>query len=159
MFWYSVLKDLTHFMAEGCLQSVVTAEVNTMLRTESGGMSTARAQSGCPERELKGEHHTALTSAFDFVIHNSAGDPITEGTNRKRASGRRAWALCRQVGRVPWRQASFSATVGYFPSLAKSLGKADDLPEKCLILLKDGFASGFRSIWLLGHEPETSFNF
>lgn len=90
MFWYSVLKDLTHFMAEGCLQSVVTAEVNTMLRTESGGMSTARAQSGCPERELKGEHHTALTSAFDFVIHNSAGDPITEGTNRKRASGRRA---------------------------------------------------------------------
>lgn len=122
MSWYSVLKELAHFIAEGCLQTVFTAKADTVLRTESGGVSTAWAQSGCPERKWKRWYRTALTSAFDFVI-NSAVDLIMERTDRKRPSRCTAGALSRQAGWIPQCQAKFSATVGYVPQLGKILGK------------------------------------
>lgn len=123
MSWSSVLKELAHFIAEGCLQTVFTAKANTVLRTESGGVSTAWAQSSCPERKWKRWYHAALTSAFDFVIYNSAVDLIMEWTDRKRASRCRAGAPYRQAGRIPQCQAKFSAAVGYVPQLSKILGK------------------------------------
>lgn len=141
MFWCSVLKERTHLTAGGCLRNVVTVEANGVLKAELGGPSAAWAQSRCPERGLKRECHTAWTSAFDFVICNSAVDPTVDWTNRKCPLGWRVWTLSWQMGQVPQHQADFSAAGGCFPSSAKSLEKAEDLPEKCLILLKDGFAS------------------
>lgn len=46
MSWYSVLKESAHFIAKGCLQIAFPVKANTMWRTESGGVSTAEAQSG-----------------------------------------------------------------------------------------------------------------
>jgi len=123
MSWYSVLKELAHFIAQGCLQIVLTAKANAVLRTESGRMSTAWAQSSCLGRKWKRYHHTALTSAFGFVIYDSAVDPIMEWTNRKRPSRRRAGSPSWQAGWIPQGQAEFSATVGYFPQLGQILGK------------------------------------
>lgn len=46
MSWYSVLKESAHFIAKGGLQIAFPVKANTVWRTESGGVSTAEAQSG-----------------------------------------------------------------------------------------------------------------
>lgn len=135
MFWYSVLKELTHFIAEGCLQRISLPKLILCWELNQKVCQSAWAQSSQPQSlklpQEKVKRHTVLTSAFDSAIYNSAVDPIMEGTESKCPSGCTAGSPDWQAGQIPRCWAMFSVARGYSsPSLAKPPERAGDFTRK-----------------------------
>ena len=153
MLWYSVLKELTHFIVKGCLQIVLLLrlmlgwELSQEVCQPAWTQSSQSQPSELPERKLKRQYHTASDSAFitplQIQVQNRQAENILLDAEQALCTGRQS--------RFHKARLSSLLLVAIFSQLGKILRKGRWLE-------RDTWLS-WRTVLLLGWEPETSFRF
>lgn len=143
MFWFSVLKELTHFIVKGCLQIVLLLrlmlgrELSQEVCQPAWTQSSQPQPSELPERKWKRQYHTAFDSAFITPLQIQ----VQNGQAGNVLSRCRTGSLYWQAKQIPQGQAEFSATGGYLFPAWQNPQKRQVTWEEQLIVLKDSFAA------------------
>lgn len=153
MFWYSVLKEWTHFIVKGCLQIVLLLrlmpgwELSQEVCQPAWTQSSQPQPSELPEGKWKRQYHTAFDPAFITPLQIQVQDGQAENVLLDAEQ-----ALCTgRQSRFHKARLSSLLRVAIFSQLGKILRKGRWLERNTWL--------SWRTVLLLGREPETNFRF